>query len=243
METIDDDLNAITKFLTPTDARIHDDPQLNKQLPVDVNDKSTPNTVSAFFLYQSKMSLLCRIGSSRAGAKTFLSGYDKICGTLIFAEYSGRKPVNSLLLNIYAESNIDVLMRPPDCELFSLSNLANCYAYGLDNLYIREDINNNNYNNNSNLMNYSNHMDESITADFNWFHVLCKHLYCLSPLSVSSKNDDNGNNYNIYWDIIELMIIGKGSVESSCQHQELQSDEDEELKVTWAAALMPTLRL
>nr|CAH8823218.1 unnamed protein product [Trichobilharzia regenti] len=210
LETIDDDLNAITKFLTPTDARIHDDPQLNKQLPVDVNDKSTPNTVSAFFLYQSKMSLLCRIGSSRAGAKVL--------------------------------ANHGVLNRLADCELFSLSNLANCYAYGLDNLYIREDINNNNYNNNSNLMNYSNHMDESITADFNWFHVLCKHLYCLSPLSVSSKNDDNGNNYNIYWDIIELMIIGKGSVESSCQHQELQSDEDE-LKVTWAAALMPTLRL
>ncbi|CAH8454793.1 unnamed protein product [Heterobilharzia americana] len=195
LDTVMEDLNTISKFLTSIDTGMLDDSSAahnnrRSHLPVDPIGSCISTAVSAFLLYQSKMSLLCRIGSYPVGAKIL--------------------------------STHGILNRLANCELFSLSNLASCYSYGLDSLYICEDINQ--------QVNYPNNSDECNQTDLTWFRS-SKYLRSF-PFSAAVKSDNC-----VYWDLLELVITG--SVECS----RLTADEEDEMKVTWAATLIPTLRL
>ncbi|CAH8459245.1 unnamed protein product [Heterobilharzia americana] len=74
LDTVMEDLNTISKFLTSIDTGMLDDSSAahnnrRSHLPVDPIGSCISTAVSAFLLYQSKMSLLCRIGSYPVGAK------------------------------------------------------------------------------------------------------------------------------------------------------------------------------
>ncbi|KAH8849173.1 Nuclear pore complex protein Nup205 [Schistosoma japonicum] len=81
LDTTIDDLNVISKFLTSVSSELQDYPlvqnpsnYLSTELSSNSNNEDyTPSVMSSFLLYQSKMSILCRIGSYLVGAKRIVT--------------------------------------------------------------------------------------------------------------------------------------------------------------------------
>ncbi|TNN18940.1 Nuclear pore complex protein isoform 2 [Schistosoma japonicum] len=212
LDTTIDDLNVISKFLTSVSSELQDYPlvqnpsnYLSTELSSNSNNEDyTPSVMSSFLLYQSKMSILCRIGSYLVGAKLL--------------------------------ANQGILNRLANCDIFLSSNLANCYSYGLDCLYICED---NHHQEQHGIHNYSSNPSSDSNyhqlMDLIWFRSATFQRYS-TTLSSSSQYIGVKCDNSVYWDLIELIITG--IIEPG--HE---TDEDESAKISWASTLMPTLRL
>ncbi|KAK4473719.1 hypothetical protein MN116_002615 [Schistosoma mekongi] len=212
LDTTIDDLNVVSKFLTSVNNEFQDYPlkqNHSNYLSTELNNNGnyedyTPSVMSSFLLYQSKMSILCRIGSYLVGAKLL--------------------------------ANHGILNRLASCDLFSSSNLANCYSYGLDCLYICED---NHHQEQHGINNYASNPSSDSNyhqlMDLIWFRSAKFQRYS-TTLSSSSQYIAVKSDNSVYWDLIELIITGM--IEPG-----RETDEDESSKISWASTLMPTLRL
>ncbi|CAH8493175.1 unnamed protein product [Schistosoma rodhaini] len=209
LDTIIEDLQVIGKFLTSVNTELPDySSVLNRSnyLPLESNNNNNHNEdsssiMSSYLLYQSKMSILCRIGSYPIGAKIL--------------------------------ANHGIINRLTNCDVLSLSNLANCYSYGLDCLYICEDDNNNQqYQDINHRSNESNQL-----MDLIWFRSSKFQRYLSYSSSSSSSPIVGKSDHSIYWDFIES-IISSIMIEPGCE-----IDENELMKINWAGLLIPTLRL
>ncbi|XP_018645529.1 LOW QUALITY PROTEIN: hypothetical protein Smp_163040 [Schistosoma mansoni] len=214
LDTIIEDLQVIGKFLTSVNTELPDySSVLNRSnyLPLESNNNNNHNypnedsssIMSSYLLYQSKMSILCRIGSYPIGAKIL--------------------------------ANHGIINRLTNCDVLSLSNLANCYSYGLDCLYICEDDNNNNNQQYQDISHRSNESNQLM--DLIWFRSSKFQRYLSYSSSSSSSSIVGKSDHSIYWDFIES-IISSIMIEPGCE-----IDENELMKINWAGLLIPTLRL
>ncbi|CAH8493360.1 unnamed protein product [Schistosoma haematobium] len=214
LDTIIEDLQIIGKFLTSVNTELQDyssvlnrsnylSLQSNNNNNNHYHNENSSSIMSSYLLYQSKMSILCRIGSYPTGAKIL--------------------------------ANHGVINRLANCDVFSSSNLANCYSYGLDCLYICENDNNNQQYQDINHHHYPNRSNESNhLMDLIWFRSSKFQRY----FSYSSSSPTLGKSgHSIYWDFIES-IISSIMIEPGCE-----IDENELMKINWAGLLIPTLRL
>ncbi|CAH8468150.1 unnamed protein product [Schistosoma turkestanicum] len=217
IDTTIEDLQILSKFLNsmnnstsvPTHSNFMSMLQLNQD--ENTSSSSTPSSImSSYLLYQSKMSILCRIGSYSIGAKIL---------------------TNHGLVNLLAK-----------CDIFSLSNLANCYSYGLDCLYI--------YENGTNIigsMNLSHQSQQSQSQLMNLAWLCSSKLQryfsttttstSTSPASSTSSIVSLKVGHSMYFNCIESILTG------SMFESNYEMEENECMEINWSALMIPALRL